>query len=106
MKICITSEGQNLDAVVDPRFGRCKYFIIVDPVTLEFEAIANANLDASQGAGIKSAQLMEPQNVQTVLTGRVGPNATQTLESLNIKVISDISGTVKEVIENYNNGKY
>lgn len=36
MKVCVTSNGDNLEATVDPRFGRCGYFIIVDPGTLEF----------------------------------------------------------------------
>jgi predicted Fe-Mo cluster-binding NifX family protein len=45
MKICVTSQGDNLDAQVDPRFGRCKYFIIVNTDTLEFEAVKNPNCD-------------------------------------------------------------
>ena len=38
MRIAITSAGDNLDAKVDPRFGRSEYFIIVDPATMDFES--------------------------------------------------------------------
>ena len=34
-KICVTSQGNTLDGEVDPRFGRCQYFIIVDIDTLD-----------------------------------------------------------------------
>ena len=30
MRIAITSRGQDLDARIDPRFGRCEYFLIID----------------------------------------------------------------------------
>ena len=35
MKIAISSTGQTLDSTVDARFGRCPYFLIVDPDTLD-----------------------------------------------------------------------
>ena len=37
MKICITSRSNSLDAQIDPRFGRCQYFIIVDPESMKIE---------------------------------------------------------------------
>ncbi|MCK5535127.1 NifB/NifX family molybdenum-iron cluster-binding protein, partial [bacterium] len=58
MKICITAQGDNLDSMVDSRFGRCRYFIVVDSDTLEFEAIQNPNTETTGGAGILSAQLI------------------------------------------------
>ncbi len=56
-RICITAESDQLDSKVDPRFGRCRYFIIVDIKSLEFEAIENRNAEAVEGAEIQSAQL-------------------------------------------------
>lgn len=53
MKIGITARGNNLDSEVDPRFGRCEYFIIVDPDTLEFEVIENFSMEAASGAGVR-----------------------------------------------------
>ena len=105
MKICITSEGGNLDSNVDPRFGRCQYFIIVDTQTSKFEAIPNPNNEAMGGAGIQSAQLVASKQVKAVLTGNVGPNAFQTLNAGRIDIYTGISGSVKEAIEAYKSGK-
>ena len=103
-KICVTSEGGNLDYKVDPRFGRCQYFIIVDTDTLAFEAIQNPNIEAMGGAGIQSGQVVAGTKVKTVLTGNVGPNAFQTLQAAGIDVITGVSGSVKEAIGKYNKG--
>jgi len=105
MKICVTSQGDNLNSQVDPRFGRCQYFVIVDTETLEFEPIKNPNIDAMGGAGIQSGQFVVSKGVKAVLTGNIGPNAFQTLQAAGIDVITGVSGSVKEAIEKYNKGE-
>ncbi len=47
MRIVISATGPSLDAEVDPRFGRCQYFVIVDPQTMGFESLENAHVVAS-----------------------------------------------------------
>ncbi|MDD4981105.1 MAG: NifB/NifX family molybdenum-iron cluster-binding protein [Candidatus Omnitrophica bacterium] len=106
MKICVTSEGANLGSKVDPRFGRCRYFIIADTGTLEFEAIENPNIESTGGAGIQSAQLVGSKQVKAVVTGNVGPNAFQTLQAAGIEVFTNASGTVKEAIEKFKKGEF
>ena len=105
MKICITAQEGNLDAQVDPRFGRCQYFIIVDPATKEFEAIENSNIQAMGGAGIQSGQLIASKGVNVVLTGNVGPNAFQTLQAAGLEIIIGVSGSVKDAVERYKRGE-
>jgi predicted Fe-Mo cluster-binding NifX family protein len=105
MKICITSTEKSIDSPVDPRFGRCKYFIIAHTETLDFEAIENPNIQSQGGAGIKAGQFISSKKVDALLTGSVGTNAAETLGSAGIKVFTGISGTVKDAIEDFQEGK-
>lgn len=106
MKICITAESNNLEAQVDPRFGRCQYFIIIDTDTLAFEAIENPNLNSTGGAGIQSGQLIADKQVKAVLTGNVGPNAFQTLQAAGIEIFTGASGMIREAVEKFKKGEY
>ncbi len=105
MKICITSTGSTLNASVDPRFGRCPYFIIYDLEQNTFEAIENSSRDAMGGAGIQAGQNIASKNVEAVLSGSFGPNAFRVLQAANIKTYSGVSGTVREAIEQYRKGQ-
>jgi predicted Fe-Mo cluster-binding NifX family protein len=106
MKIAISATGRNLDAEVDPRFGRCQHFIIADAETGEFEAVDNTSAAASGGAGISAAQMIVGKGVEAVLTGNCGPNAHQVLSSAGIKIVTGVSGKIKDVIEEYKLGTY
>lgn len=106
MKIAITSSGGDLTSQIDPRFGRCPYFIIIDPDTEKFEAIENPNVQAMGGAGIQSAQLVANKGAEFVLTGSCGPNAFQTLSAAGVKVITGMVGTVKEAISRFKSGQF
>ncbi|MFX1560973.1 MAG: NifB/NifX family molybdenum-iron cluster-binding protein [Promethearchaeota archaeon] len=101
-RICVTSSGPTLESIVDPRFGRCAYFIFADPETHDFEAVSNEAAMVSGGAGVRAAQTVASKNVEAVLTGSVGPNAFPALQDAGIKILSGVSGTVKSAIESYN----
>ncbi|HOO77501.1 MAG TPA: NifB/NifX family molybdenum-iron cluster-binding protein [bacterium] len=105
MKIAITATGPTLEDRVDPRFGRCSWFLVVDPETLEFEALENPHGSLGGGAGIQSAQLMAERNVGAVLTGNCGPNAHRVLTGAGIEVISGCGGAVSEAIADFAAGR-
>ncbi len=106
MKICISAMENNLDAQLDPRFGRCAYFLIVDTQTMQFEAISNIAASAGGGAGIKAAQTVVSKGVKAVITGNVGPNAFEALSAAGIDIVTGASGTVKDVIEKFKKGQF
>ncbi len=99
MKVCITAKGNTLDSEVDPRFGRCQFFLIIETDTLEFNIINN-NGGASSGAGVHAAQLMVDNKVAAALSGAFGPKASAVLEAANIEMITNITGIVEEAIKN------
>ena len=101
MRFCVTAQGKDPEAAVDPRFGRCKYFWITDTVSGKQEILENPNIQNSGGAGIQSAQLMISQKVEVLLTGHVGPNASEVLDPAGIKVQTGILGTVSEAIRRF-----
>jgi predicted Fe-Mo cluster-binding NifX family protein len=69
------------------------------------EAVPNTSQNAPSGAGIQAAQTVGNKGAKAVLTGRVGPNASQVLSSLGIRILTGVSGTVREAVENFKSGK-
>ena len=104
MKIAVTAKGSTLDDQVDPRFGRCPFFLVIDTETMGCQAIENPNTVVGGGAGIQSAQLMAEHDVQAVLTGNCGPNAYQTLNAAAIGVHVGVGGTVRQAVEKFTSG--
>lgn len=105
MKIAITSQGQDLNSQIDPRFGRAAYILIVDTVLQSVEIIDNSeNIKAFKGAGIQAAATLSKRGVEVLLTGYCGPNAFKTLQAAGIKVANDVSGTVKDAVNRFSEG--
>ena len=106
MKVAVTSKGILLDSEVDPRFGRAPYILIVDTESLAFEAVDNSdNVNAFKGAGIQAATMISDKGAEVLMTGYCGPKAFTTLEAAGVKVVSDISGKVRDAITAFKEGK-
>ena len=88
MKLVVSSSGKSLDADVDPRFGRCRFFIVYDCKTKVHEVLDNEGGSASSGAGVRSAQTVARNGAKAVVTGNVGPKAFQALEAAGLSVIT------------------
>ncbi len=105
MKIAVSSSGETMDAQVDPRFGRCQYFIIYDTDSGGMEVLANEFQNASGGAGTQAAQMVVGKGVKAVLTGNCGPNAFAVLQDAGVQVVTGAAGgTVAAAVENFEQG--
>jgi len=104
MKIAVSSSGTNLDSQIDPRFGRCDYFIIVNTDDMSFEAFDNEAIALGGGAGIQSSQFVVSKGAEAVITGNVGPNAVHTLSAAGVKIFMGQTGSVREAVERYRRG--
>jgi predicted Fe-Mo cluster-binding NifX family protein len=99
MKIAVSSTGNSVDSLIDPRFGRCGTFLIVDTETMKAEPVVNDSLSAAHGAGIGAAQKVASLGVKAVITGHVGPNAHMALSGAGVDIYTASEGTVKEAVE-------
>lgn len=106
MKIAVTSTGPDLESEVDPRFGRAPYFLIVDSETFDFEVLDNKeNVNALKGAGIQAAGMVSNKGAEVLLTGFCGPNAFKAMKAAKIGVANNASGTVRDAVQAYLDGK-
>lgn len=106
MKVVVTASGPDLNSPVDPRFGRARYFILVDTDTRQFSAHDNSDTaEALQGAGTQSAQRAVALGAEAILTGNVGPKAFVGLRAAGIPVYSGASGTVQQAIDEFCSGR-
>jgi predicted Fe-Mo cluster-binding NifX family protein len=95
-----------LDSLVDTRFGRCPYFLIIDSKTEKFEVLENTAGQAFQGAGVSAAQMIVDKKVAAVIAGNFGPKAINVLNSSGIKIFGGISGIIaKEALKQYKAGQ-
>jgi predicted Fe-Mo cluster-binding NifX family protein len=104
MKVAVSSSGTNLDSQIDPRFGRCAYFIILNTDDMSFETFDNEAIALGGGAGIQSSQFVVSKGAEAVITGNVGPNAVHTLSVAGVKIFTGQTGSIREAVERYKKG--
>lgn len=112
IKIAIPSvSSDGLNAVHDVRFGRCKFFTIIqikENQIHEVKVIANEAKDATGGAGPMAVNLVAKEGVQSVLGADYGPNARNALIQSNIKMYGypqSPNCTVKNLVDLYLKGE-
>ena len=104
MKVAVSAMDKELEAQLDPRFGRACCFLLVDTETGDCCGIPNEASGAAGGAGIQAAQTVVGEGVETVITGNVGPNAMDVLQAAGVKVYGTGPCTVKEALEKLQKG--
>ena len=105
MQIVIPANGADLDAPPSAVFGRCPTFIFVDSETLEYEALPNAAVGASGGAGVQAAQTVVQHGVQAVIAPSLGPNAFRVIQAAGIPAYRLEGATVREVAVAFQGGR-
>lgn len=106
MRIVVTAKGDNLEAEVDPRFGRAARFLLFDTQTRQLQCVDNQqSLNAAQGAGVQAAQTVSGLGADCLLTGHCGPKAFRALQAAGVQIYTGASGTVAEAIAALEQGR-
>jgi predicted Fe-Mo cluster-binding NifX family protein len=101
MKIAVTTNGMDLDAPASPIFGRCTTYILIEPESMQYEALANPAVAAGGGAGVQAAQFVVERGAQAVVSGNVGPNAFGVFQAAGVPVYVFDGGSVREAVDAY-----
>ena len=105
MKIAIPVDEKTLESNVCVSFGRTPYFLIYDVETKESIFIDNSAAASTGGAGIKAAQIIVDNKADVLLTPRLGENAAEVLKPAEIKNYKTITGSAKDNIDAFIDGK-
>ncbi len=109
MKIAVPSKGDKglRDRVADT-FSRAPTFTLVTiqggEIT-DVEVLKNEAAKMSQGAGPVVARTLKENQVEVLISGDIGPGATNILETIEIRIEKAEPGSkVKETVENWVKG--
>lgn len=86
MKVAVSAQGNDTDSLVDPRFGRARWLIIVDLENGAWQAFDNDANSTAAGAGVQTAAVVTAQGAKAIITGNVGPNAHKALTAAGIAI--------------------
>jgi len=102
MKIAVTSTGPTMEHYVGRQASRCGYLLIIDPDTMQYDALQNPVL-ALKGpaAGRLFAQLLLQEGVHTILMGGSDPDTLRVLGEANISIRICMTGSVRRVVEQF-----
>jgi len=103
MQIVITLEEKiGLDSKISNIFGRCNFFMFINPDTKKFTIEENPAKDTPGGAGIQAAQFIADNSPAAVITGHLGPKAHTVLFSAGIPVYQFQGKSLEETLNDYN----
>jgi len=108
MKIAISASSADIEGTVNPVFGRCPGFIIVDAEGGEIkssEFLENAAMNSATGAGIATAQTVINKGAEAIISGNIGPNAFNVLKQAGIKFYPAHGMAIKEAVKKASRGE-
>jgi predicted Fe-Mo cluster-binding NifX family protein len=105
VKIALPVESKGMEENICQSFGRTPYFLVYNTETKDDAYIDNSAISSQGGAGIKAAQVIVDNDVSILITPRCGENAAAVINGADIKIYKSISGTVKDNIKAFNEGR-
>ncbi len=101
MKIAVPSTSPDLTGTVEPRLGMAAWLLVIDTEDMSFEAVKGPPRSSGPGAGVMAISLAVNLGAEVLLLGYVAQHIAGPLEKRGIRVISGISGPVKDAVSAY-----
>ncbi len=104
MKIALFADAPHLDARLEQKPGTARYLLVVDMETMAVEAVPGPAGSGGPGAGVELLSRAAGMGAQVVLVGYVAPPIAAALDKKGIRVITSVSGRVRDLIERFREG--
>lgn len=101
MKIGFPADNNHLDARITGKVSSADWLIVVDTLDMSFEAVQAPPISTRSGAGIRVLTRLIEMEAQMLMVGYLAPHIAQPFESSGIRVITGLSGRVRDLIEQY-----
>lgn len=105
MKIAIPVLQDTKDSEVCMSFGRTSFFMFYNTVSQEYSFFDNSAINTQGGAGIKASQMLIDNNIDTLITQRLGTNAADVLNAADVKIYKSVNIYAKDDIAAFINNK-
>lgn len=105
MIIGIPVDEKTMDGKVSTNFGRTAFFLLYNMENDEATFIENEAINAQGGAGIKAAQVLVDNQVDVLISPRLGKNAFEVADGAKITVYETNGPSIQENIKALKDGK-
>jgi predicted Fe-Mo cluster-binding NifX family protein len=106
MRVAVSADdGNGLDGVVSPHFGRCPYFVLVDLEERQVTAVESiSNPFYTQHQPGQVPGFIHSHGADVMLTGGMGGRAIAFFQQYGIQPVTGAYGTVRNALEQYLGG--
>ena len=105
MTICVpVTHNLGLKSPVYNHFGSAPWFLLVDPETMQIEALSNRN-QAHHHGQCNPLKALSDHQVDAVVVGGIGLRALERLQSAGIDVFESQGRTVQEALDHFKAGR-
>lgn len=94
MKTAFSTNGDSIQDSIEPAFGRCRNFLVVESGSGSVQVVPNPGSASFGGAGVQAAEALIRMGIGKLVTGSVGPNAKPLLEAADMVVVTGQSGKI------------
>lgn len=101
MKIFIPTQKDSKKTFVAEQLGRAPFFYVYDTEDLKGDFVRNNYLNEAHGAGVKAAEYIINQNIDVVITPRVGEKALDLLLDSSVKIYKSNGKIIESVINDF-----
>ncbi|MGE4454640.1 MAG: NifB/NifX family molybdenum-iron cluster-binding protein [Sphaerochaeta sp.] len=98
MIVAVPAEEKSLDSAICVSFGRAPIYCLYDTEKETSSFIENKAAQANGGAGIQAAQFLVDQNIDSLITFRLGENASRVLSAAHVSILKALNLSIADNI--------